>query len=161
MADSEERLEHMIRLLRQKGCRLTHQRRAMLRILAKSEGHPSAEQIYEQIRADYPTTSLATIYKTLSLLKNMGEVLEITFAGEGSRYDGNKPYPHPHVICTKCGQILDPEFEAMTGISQEIARQTGYTITHQQLNFFGLCPTCQKAGKRRNKEDNKAKNKKT
>jgi len=118
----------------------------MLQILSKSEGHPSAEQIYEQIKIDYPTTSLATIYKTLSLLKNMGEVLELRFAGMGSHYDGNKPYPHPHVICTKCGQILDPEFEAVAGIFQEIARQTGYKITHQQLNFFGLCPKCQKEG---------------
>jgi Fur family peroxide stress response transcriptional regulator len=146
LADPQERLEHMIRLLRDNGCRLTPQRLAMLRILSKSEGHPSAEQIYEQIRADYPTTSLATIYKTLSLLKNIGEVLELTFAGVGSHYDGNKPYPHPHLICTKCGQILDPEFEAAAGISQEIARQTGYKITHQQLNFFGLCPQCQQGG---------------
>ena len=153
MADPQERLEHMIRLLRDKGCRLTPQRLVMLRILSKSEGHPSAEQIYEQIRADYPTTSLATIYKTLSLLKSMGEVLEITFANVGSHYDGNKPYPHPHLICTKCGQILDPECGPVTGISQEIARQTGYKITHQQLNFFGLCPTCQKEGNRQNKED--------
>ena len=136
----------MIRMLKGKGCRLTPQRLAMLRILAKSEGHPSAEQIYEQIRADYPTTSLATVYKTLSLLKNMGEVLEINFATLGSHYDGNKPYPHPHVICTQCGQILDPEFEALAGISQEIARQTGYQITYPQLNFFGICPKCQKEG---------------
>jgi Fur family peroxide stress response transcriptional regulator len=133
-------------MLRDKGCRLTPQRLAMLRILSKSEGHPSAEQIYEQIRADYPTTSRATIYKTLSLLKNLGEVLELTFAGVGSHYDGNKPYPHPHLICTKCGQILDPDLGSMAGIAQEIARQTGYKITHQQLNFFGLCPQCQKAG---------------
>lgn len=144
MADPQKRLEQLIRMLRDKGCRLTPQRLAMLRILSKSEGHPSAEQIYEQIKVDYPTTSLATIYKTLSLLKNMGEVLELTFASVGSHYDGNKPYPHPHVICTKCGQILDPEFEAVVGIDQEIARQTGYKITHQQLNFFGLCPKCQK-----------------
>jgi Fur family peroxide stress response transcriptional regulator len=136
----------MIRGLRDKGCRLTPQRLAMLRILSKSEGHPSAEQIYEQIRADYPTTSLATIYKTLSLLKNMGEVFEVTFASMGSHYDGNKPYPHPHLICTKCGQILDPECGPLAGISQEIARQTGYKITHQQLNFFGLCPQCQQEG---------------
>ena len=146
MADPQERLEQMIRVLKDEGCRLTPQRLTMLRILAKSEGHPSAEQIYEQIRAGYPTTSLATVYKTLSLLKNMGEVLEITFPSVGSHYDGNKPYPHPHVICTKCGQILDPECGPVTGISQEIARQTGYKITHQQLNFFGLCPKCQKAG---------------
>jgi Fur family peroxide stress response transcriptional regulator len=146
LADPQMRLEQMIRMLRDKGCRLTPQRLAMLRILSKSEGHPNAEQIYEQIKVNFPTTSLATVYKTLSLLKNMGEVLELTFASVGSHYDGNKPYPHPHVICTKCGQILDPEFEAVAGISQEIARQTGYRITHQQLNFFGLCPKCQKAG---------------
>lgn len=136
----------MIRVLKGKRCRLTPQRLAMLRILSKSEGHPSAEQIYEQIRADYPTTSRATIYKTLSLLKNVGQVFEVTFASMGSHYDGNKPYPHPHVICTKCGQILDAEFGPMAGISQEIARQTGYKITHQQLNFIGLCPECQQEG---------------
>ena len=153
MADPQERLEKMIRLLKKKGCRLTPQRLAMLRILSKSAGHPSAEQIYEQIRADYPTTSLATIYKTLSLLKSMGEVLEVSFANVGSHYDGNKPYPHPHLICTQCGQILDPEFGALTGISREIAHQTGYKITHQQLNFFGLCPACQKDGKHLNKEE--------
>ncbi len=146
MADPQKRLEQMIGMLREKGCRLTPQRLAMLRILAKSEGHPSAEQIYEQIKFDHPTTSLATIYKTLNLLKNMREVLEITFSNLGSHYDGNKPYPHPHVICTKCGQILDPEFGTMASISQEIARQTGYKITHQQLNFFGLCPRCQQEG---------------
>jgi Fur family transcriptional regulator, peroxide stress response regulator len=146
LADPQERLEHMIRLLRDKGCRLTPQRLATLRILSKSAGHPSAEQIYEQIRDDYPTTSLATVYKTLSLLKNMGEVLELTFAGVSSRYNGKKPYPHPHLICTKCGQILDLEFGPVAGISKEIARQTGYKITHQQLTFFGLCPKCQEEG---------------
>ncbi len=98
---------------------------ALLRILSKSEGHPSAEQIFEQIKADYPTTSLATIYKTLSLLKDVGEVFEVTFAGIGSHYDGNKPDPHPHLICTEGGQILDPEFGPMAGISLEIARQIG------------------------------------
>jgi Fur family transcriptional regulator, peroxide stress response regulator len=136
----------MVTMLKGKGCRLTPQRLAMLRILSRSAGHPSAEQIYAQIKADYPTTSRATIYKTLSLLKKMGEVFELTFASAGSRYDGNKPYPHPHVICTKCNQILDPGSEAVAGIAQEIARQTGYRITHQQVNFFGLCPRCQKEG---------------
>jgi len=146
LADPQGRLEQMIRVLKDRGCRLTPQRLTMLRILSKSKGHPSAEQIFEQIRADYPTTSLATIYKTLSLLKSVGEVFEVTFASMGSHYDGNKPYPHPHLICTQCGQILDPKLEVMAGISQEIARQTGYKITHQQLNLFGLCPECQKAG---------------
>jgi Fur family peroxide stress response transcriptional regulator len=136
----------MIEVLRDKGHRLTPQRLAMLKVIAKSEGHPSVEKIYEQIKADFPTTSLATVYKTLSLLKDMGEVLELSFANVGSRYDGNKPYPHPHVICTGCGQVLDPEFVPMLEITQEMAQQTGYQITHHQLNFFGLCPQCQKEG---------------
>lgn len=146
MADPQKRLEHMVGVLREKGCRLTPQRQAMLRILAKSEGHPSAEQIYEKIKVDYPTISLATVYKTLNLLKNMGEVLEVTFASVGSHYDGNKPYPHPHLICTQCGQILDPQCESLAGVAEEIARQTGYRITQQQLNFLGLCPRCQQEG---------------
>jgi Fur family peroxide stress response transcriptional regulator len=144
--DPQDRLEQMTRGLREKGCRLTPQRLALLKIIARSEGHPSVDQIYELIRTDFPTTSLATIYKTLSLLKDMGEVLELNFTAVGSRYDGNKPYPHPHVICTRCGQILDPEFKALAEISLEMAKNTGYQITHHQLNFFGFCPKCQKEG---------------
>jgi Fur family peroxide stress response transcriptional regulator len=146
MADPRERLEQMLKVLKDRGCRLTPQRVAMLKIMAKSEGHPSIEQIYEHIRVDFPTTSLATVYKTMSLLKDMGEVLELTLASVGTRYDGNRPYPHPHIICTKCGQILDPVIGGVAEVSEEMARQTGYQITHHQLNFFGLCPKCQKEG---------------
>ena len=153
MADPRERLEQMLQGLREKGCRLTPQRVAMLKILARSQGHPSIEQIYAQLRVDFPTTSLATIYKTMSLLKDMGQVLELTLAAGGTRYDGNRPYPHPHIVCTRCGQILDPEIGGVAAVSAEMARQTGYQITHHQLNFFGLCPTCQKEGKRLNKEE--------
>jgi len=135
----------MVRVLKGKGCRLTPQRLALLKIIAKSAGHPSIEQIYEQLKANFPTTSLATVYKTINLLREVGEVLELNVANLGTRYDGNKPYPHPHVICTKCGQILDPEFAATAEIAQAMAKQTGYQITHHQLNFFGLCPRCQKA----------------
>ena len=146
MIDTRERLEQMTKVLRKKGCRLTPQRLALLKIIARRERHPSVDQIYELIKTDFPTTSLATIYKTLTLLKDMGEVLELNFASAGSRYDGNKPYPHPHVMCTRCGQILDSECKALAEISLEMAKKTGYQITHHQLNFFGLCPRCQKEG---------------
>ena len=95
MADPQQRLEQIIEALRAKGYRLTPQRLAMLKVIAKSAGHPGVEQIYAQIKGDFPTTSLATIYKTLSLLKDIGEVLELNLAGVGSRYDGNRPYPAP------------------------------------------------------------------
>ena len=146
MAIPENRLSKMINRLKEEGFRLTPQRMAVVKILASNEEHLSAEKIHERVRADSPFTSLATIYKTLNLLKDMGEVLELNFPHTGNRYDGYQPYPHPHVVCTRCGQILDSEFPAMAEFSQELAQETGYEITHHQLTFFGLCPKCRQQG---------------
>ncbi len=146
MIDPGSRLEQMTKVLRKKGCRLTPQRLAFLKIIARGDEHRSVDQIYGLIKIDFPTTSLATIYKTLSLLKDLGEVLELNFPNLGSRYDGNNPCSHPHVICTRCGQILDPEFKELAEVSLEMAKKTGYRIIHHQMNFFGLCPQCQKEG---------------
>ena len=76
MADPKDRLDKMIHRLKEQGVRLTPQRLAVLKILAKSGGHPSLETIYERVKPDFPTTSLATIYKTVNLLKNLGEVVQ-------------------------------------------------------------------------------------
>jgi Fur family peroxide stress response transcriptional regulator len=100
MADPKIRLQEMISKLKARNFRLTPQRLAVLKILAASHDHPSVERTYEQVKKKFPTTSLATIYKTIALLKEVNEVLEIC-GTEGSRFDGNKPYPHPHVICLK------------------------------------------------------------
>jgi len=132
----------MVRVLRDSGHRITPQRLAVLEILAKSTNHPSAGTIFDQVKSDFPTTSLATIYKTLTLLKEFQEVLELGFAEAGSRYDGNKPFPHPHVICTNCGEIADPEFTRMEKLATEMAKRSGFQITHHRLDFFGLCPAC-------------------
>ena len=134
----------MVEVLKLHGHRLTPQRLAVLKILSLSKGHPSVEQMYEQVLEDFPTTSLATIYKTINLLKTLGEVLELGFADTGSRYDGKKPFPHPHVICTGCGKIVDPEYTVMDELSKNISIDTGYQVTHHRLDFYGLCPECQR-----------------
>ena len=144
MANPEARLDELIVRLREQYHRLTPQRMAVLRILAVSEGHPSVEQIYQRVKADFPMTSLATIYKTVTLLKEMGEVLELGFSDDSNRYDGNKPYPHPHLICTKCKNIMDAEVATLSELRQEVARSTGYRIVSHRLDFFGICPQCQK-----------------
>ena len=97
-----QRIEKMLSKLRDNDFRITPQRLAVLKVLAVSEGHPSVEGIYEIVRAEFPTTSLATIYKTVALLKRINELIEISFPDDSNRYDGNKPYPHPHVICMQC-----------------------------------------------------------
>ena len=143
MSDPEARFGELVTRLKGRGHRLTPQRVAVLRILATSEGHPSVEQIYDQIVVQFPTTSLATVYKTVTLLKGVGEVLELGFADGSNRYDGGKPYPHPHLICTQCGEIRDLEAPALSELVQQASQDVGYQITSHRLDFYGLCPRCQ------------------
>lgn len=138
-----DRLEEIIEKLRARECRITPQRVAILKILLGSSDHPSIEQVYNQVKVDFPTTSLATVYKTVNLLKDVGEILEIGFADGGNRYDGNKPYPHPHLICTQCKTIIDPDIDSIDRISSELEKNSGYKIKSHQIEFFGICPSCQ------------------
>ena len=101
------------------------------------------EQVYEQVKVEFPMTSLATVYKTVNLLKEENELLELGFANESSRYDGYTPYPHPHLICVKCQCIIDFEVEFFTALPQELVRKYGYQIVNQRVDFFGVCPQCQ------------------
>jgi len=131
--------------LHERRCRMTPQRVALLRLLAASEGHPSAADLYDQLRGQFPTTSLATVYKTLTLLHEMGEVLELGFSNDDNRYDGNRPYPHPHVICIRCHRIVDAQLPAGEALEQEVAQSSGFTIVAHRLDFYGVCPDCQAA----------------
>jgi Fur family peroxide stress response transcriptional regulator len=131
--------------LRERHCRMTPQRVALLRLLASSEDHPSAAQLYDRLRAQFPTTSLATVYKTLSLLDDMGEVLELGFSNDVIRYDANNPDPHPHLICLRCRKIVDCEPGLMPGQTQEVAQRTGFRVIGYRLDIYALCPGCQGA----------------
>jgi len=122
---------------------LTPQRMAVLKILATSKGHPSVVQIHQEVQVDFPMTSLATIYKTVTLLKEMGEVLELGFSNDSSRYDGNRPHPHPHLVCIHCREILDPDLPSMSGLPEKLEQETGYKIVSHRLDFYGTCPRCQ------------------
>jgi Fur family transcriptional regulator, peroxide stress response regulator len=143
MKRSKDRLDNIIAKLRQRKFRITPQRIAVLKVFLLSNDHPSVEQVHEQVRIDFPTTSLATVYKTVSLLKEVGEIFEIGFTDGRNRYDGKKPYPHAHLICTKCKTIIDPEVSSLDRLTVEVAQSSGYRILSHQLEFFGICPACQ------------------
>ena len=142
MADHPNRFETIVQKIRDSGHRITPQRLAVVKILAKSEGHPSVETIYVQIKKDFPTMSLATVYKNVLLIKSLGEVLELGFPDGSNRYDGNKPIPHPHVICLKCKKIVDPDLDSLVDMQKEVALATKFKILHHRLDFFGICSNC-------------------
>jgi len=142
LADDKKRFDVIIRKLRDDGHKITPQRLAIAKILAKSEGHPSVENIHGQIKKDFPTMSLATVYRNILLIKSLGEVLEIGFPDGSNRYDGNRPYPHPHVICIRCKKIIDPDLDSLDEMKKEVAEETNFKILNHRLDFFGICSDC-------------------
>jgi Fur family transcriptional regulator, peroxide stress response regulator len=151
MAMATGRYGELLARLRRDGFRLTPQRMAVLRVLANDTGHPTVEQVYARVRLDYPTTSLATIYKTVDMLKGIGEVLELS-VGESHRYDGRDPRPHPHLICETCGTIEDLVVDAPFGdpvalghVAAAVAAARGYDGVVPYLEFRGRCAACREA----------------
>jgi Fur family peroxide stress response transcriptional regulator len=142
LADPKNRFEIIIRKLRDHGHKITPQRLAIVNILAASQGHPSVENIHARIKKDYPTMSLATVYKNILLIKSLGEVLELGFPDGSNRYDGNRPHPHPHVICIKCKKIVDPNLDNLDEMQKEVELETRFKILNHRLDFFGICSDC-------------------
>ena len=95
----ESRLSEMKAALRDRGVVVTRKRAKLLEVLLASDRHPSVSEIHEGVRASYPGTSLATIYNTIEILKETGQVLEIEFSASANRYDGRIPVSHPHLVC--------------------------------------------------------------
>lgn len=138
------RLDALLGRLKVQGLRLTPQRVAIVRELVTRCDHPTVEQLHKAILAAFPTTSLATVYKTIHLLKEQGEVLELGFGELGSRYDGRRPEPHPHLICTRCGAISDPPAPCaeLDQLAERLAGQSGFSISAHRFDLFGLCAAC-------------------
>jgi Fur family transcriptional regulator, peroxide stress response regulator len=141
MPDQITRFDELISLLKERDYRLTPQRVELVRLIAASVEHPSAAQLYAQIKTQFPTMSQATVYKTLALLKEMNQVLEIDL-GDDRHYDGNQPQPHPHLICVQCNKITDGEIAIDLLSIIKLEQTSGYKIVRSQINFFGLCPDC-------------------
>jgi Fur family peroxide stress response transcriptional regulator len=138
------RLSILIEKLKKHGYRMTPQRMAILKVFTESTAHPTVEQVYDQVHPDFPMTSLATVYKTVSLLKEENEILELAFGNASSRYDGAKPYPHPHLICIQCQNMIDTEIQLFEEIPGELSQKYGFQIITQRVDFYGVCPECQK-----------------
>lgn len=138
------RVNQIVNTLKGAGHRVTPQRLAILRELADTTAHPSVETVYAAVKPAFPTTSLATVYKTVALLKDLGEAVEIGFGDGSNRYDVRMPEPHPHLVCIQCRRIIDADLEPLSNLTERLARSTGFQILSHRVDFYGLCPECRK-----------------
>lgn len=142
--DRDNRLQELLKLLRESGYRLTPQRLAVVRVLVEDEEHPSAETIYGRLSELLPTTSLATVYNTLDALRDIDQVLEVRPAQGPTRFDVRNPLGHPHLICTRCGRVEDAPVPVEYAHTECVAA-AGWEGLVVRLDFQGICPECQEA----------------
>ena len=133
----------LIKFLKEKGYKVTPQRIAVYDILKNTKEHPSVDMLYSKLQPEYPTMSLATVYKSLEVFKDLGLVQELNVGEDKFRYDANVNQ-HPHITCTACGKVEDVYDDMLFDLADQVEKKTGYQLTNQQLYFFGYCPNCKR-----------------
>lgn len=126
--------------LRNSGCRITRQRKAVLDYLASTNAHPSARQVFQEAKKIYPGLSLATVYNTLETLVKRGLVKIIDFDAMDNRLEVNLN-PHINLICNVCGKIQDFEYNAPL-FSEAVTEQFGFHVRDYRMEYYGVCRAC-------------------
>jgi Fur family ferric uptake transcriptional regulator len=123
--------------LREAGVRITRPRKAILRILAESADHPDAMELFRRAVVLDPTISLSTVYRTMKLLEDKGEIQRHAFAGGPARFEQAAGEHHDHLIDLDSGDVIEFHSERIEQLQDEIARRLGYDIVHHRLELYG------------------------
>lgn len=130
--------------------RTTQQRRVILEELSRLRTHPTANEIYEIVRKRLPRISLGTVYRNLEMLSESGMIQKLEMAGTQKRFDGIVEN-HYHVRCLECGRVDDVSSPPVSGLNDALGGITGYEILWHRLEFVGICPSCKRKKKGRDR----------
>jgi Fur family peroxide stress response transcriptional regulator len=118
----------------------------ILAAIRSSASHPSARWVYERLKPLIPALSLGTVYRNINLLREKGELVSLGVVRGEERFDG-RVKPHPHVVCPRCGRVIDiPEIpnEALGSVILETGKERGFNIEPARTVFYGLCEDCRR-----------------
>lgn len=138
--DQEEKYEIEKHILKKHDIRVSHQRLMILDYLVNNRTHPTADDIYKDLKSKDPILSQATVYNTLNLFVKNNIVSELDFNQSRKRYDFYQKH-HAHFICDTCGDILDLNFDID---NLKFDGLEGYEINNVDLTIRGICPNCRK-----------------
>ncbi|HAF62697.1 MAG TPA: transcriptional repressor [Anaerolineaceae bacterium] len=136
-----QNIDELIEEAQKQGYKITPQRREIFKILVNNDSHPKAEDIYNILKDRMPDVSLATVYNTLNMLKELGMIDAIAlFEDDSVRYDPTTK-AHDHLYCLHCNRIVDVEKDQddLGFTEKEIS---GFQIVKRQVTYYGYCPEC-------------------
>jgi Fur family peroxide stress response transcriptional regulator len=133
-------VDNLVEKFKNKRLKITPQRLGIFGILEGNSTHPSAEDVFKEIRESYPTISFTTVYKTLEIMEKMGEILRVTIDEQRKHYDPDTNVHH-HIICSKCNKISDIKKEYVKPrLPREVLDE--FTPSSYQISFYGTCKKC-------------------
>lgn len=120
----------------------SRQRELILETLRHAHTHPTAEQLFVQVKKQMPSISLGTVYRNLNLLAEIGMIRRVESAGSTSiRYDGRND-EHCHLVCSSCGKIMDIDLEFFNGVDARLQQETGFMVAEHGIVLKGVCKEC-------------------
>lgn len=119
----------------------SRQRESIKEFLAARTDHPTADTVYTNLRKTFPNISLGTVYRNLSLLSDMGEIIKISTGDGADRFDG-RTAPHNHFVCRQCHRVIDLDRENIDSIMDVAGKNFAGSIDHYVVNFYGVCGDC-------------------
>ena len=132
--------------LKQKGYKLTPQRRAIVDVIIEKEGeHLTAEEIYDEVKKICPDIGLATVYRTMQLLDEIGAISKLNLDDGCIRYEidlDNEGHNHHHLVCKNCGKIIGVEEDLLKDIEMKIQENYKFHVVNHDLKFDGYCEDC-------------------
>ena len=136
----DARVSEMAARCREHGLAVTPQRLTVFRALLESHDHPSSEMLFDRVRAQLPSLSMATVYKILDALGDIGVVREVAVVNDCRRFDANLERHH-HLVCTRCKSVVDFYDERLDEV-RPAKTPRGFKAREVQVQVLGLCRTC-------------------
>jgi Fur family transcriptional regulator, peroxide stress response regulator len=136
-------IDRFIQICKEANLNITPQRIVIYRELAELRGHPDAETIYRRVKKQFPSISLATVYKTLDTFVRIGLLSPFRSGSGSTRYDTNLE-EHHHLVCIDCDTVIDVNHESLTQLPVHRLPLSGFKIINHQVEIKGICSDCQR-----------------
>jgi Fur family ferric uptake transcriptional regulator len=141
---ADERFARFKEHLRLQRLKSTTQRDAIVRAFLDTQRHVSVEELYAEVRRRNPRIGYATVYRTMKLLTECGVAAERHFRDGEARYESAEKKHHDHLICERCGTIVEFEEQQIEALQEAVAGRLGFRFTGHKMELYGVCRDCQR-----------------